>query len=173
MGGYDPYSSSKGCTELVTAAYRRSFFAQGAGAPVVIRNPNAVRPWQHVLEPLCGYLMLAERLLDGDRAFAEGWNFGPNDADARAVGDVVEALAARGGWGGGASWRLDGGAHPHEATYLKLDSSKARARLGWTPRLALADALAWVVEWYREHDRGADARRLTTDQIARYQSMAS
>jgi CDP-glucose 4,6-dehydratase len=153
MGGHDPYSNSKGCSELVTSAYRRSFFGKGEtalgsaragnvigggdwaldrlvpdilraferGEAVVIRNPQSIRPWQHVLEPLSGYLALAERLHQDGAAWAEGWNFGPRDDDARPVQWIVETLATA--WGGGATWRLDVGEQPHEANYLKLDIS--------------------------------------------------
>lgn len=206
MGGHDPYSSSKGCAELVISAYRRSFFppeeyarhgvavasvragnvigggdwAQDRlipdimrafleGRPVVIRSPGAIRPWQHVLEPLGGYLLLAERLWERGPEFAEAWNFGPNDDDARPVAWIVEYLATR--WGEGARWELDSGRHPHEAHYLKLDCSKAKNLLGWFPRLNLATALDWVVEWYRGHQRGEDMRRLTESQIARYEEL--
>ncbi len=203
MGGYDPYSSSKGCAELVAAAYRSSYFgakdfarhrtglatvragnvigggdwagdrlipdmirAFGAGEPVVIRSPHAIRPWQHVLEPLRGYLLLAERLVQEGPAFAEGWNFGPAEDDAKPVQWIVERLAEL--WGEGAAWRLDGGQHPHEASYLKLDCAKARARLGWHPRWDLATALERIVAWYRAFKRGEDMRALTLQQIATY-----
>lgn len=204
MGGHDPYSSSKGCAELVTAAYRASYFnptaheARGAALasaragnvigggdwapdrlipdilaafaqkrPVVIRHPNAIRPWQHVLEPLRGYLTLAERLVQGGPAYAEGWNFGPRDEDAQPVSWLVEQLRAM--WGTGAAWKVDGGAHPHEAGYLKLDISKARARLDWHPTLGLSEALRWVVDWSRASRDGADLRAYTLGQIANYQ----
>ncbi len=201
MGGHDPYSSSKGCAELVTAAYRASFFgndksktiiataragnvigggdwakdrlipdiarALQARQPVMIRNPFAVRPWQHVLEPLNGYLTLAEECWNGGSECAGGWNFGPNDADARPVQWIVERMAEL--WGEGAAWRQDTGLHPHEANYLKLDSSQAKTRLGWLPCLDLATTLEWVVEWYKANE--ADARALTLDQIERFEAM--
>jgi CDP-glucose 4,6-dehydratase len=198
MGGFDPYSSSKGCAELVTSAYRRSFLAAGgtalasaragnvigggdwaldrlvpdilralaAGEPVNIRNPASIRPWQHVLEPLAGYLVLAQRLVEDGQAVAEGWNFGPQEADAQPVQWIVEQLVA--GWGEGASWRRDPGEHPHEAHYLKLDISKAGARLGWRPRWDLAQALARVLDWQRAWLGGADMRAVCLDQISRY-----
>lgn len=200
MGGHDPYSNSKGCAELVTSAYRRSFFAGedaslalataragnvigggdwaedrlipdvirafAAGEPVHVRRPDAIRPWQHVLEPLRGYLLLAERLWSDGAPLAEGWNFGPDDRDARPVQHIVEQMIDR--WGAGASAVLDDGPHPHEATYLRLDCSKARALLGWRPRLPLDEALAWTVEWYRGVEDGADPRALTLDQIHQY-----
>lgn len=199
LGGHDPYSSSKACAELVTAAYRNSFFAQGpalasaragnvigggdwardrlvpdimraflAGQPVVVRNSGAIRPWQHVLEPLNGYLLLAERLWQEGQAFAEAWNFGPLAEDARPVSWIVEQLSA--GWGEGAGWDHDRTVQPHEAGTLKLDSSKARARLGWRPKLALAGALDWVAAWYKAHGQGQDMRRVTELQIAEYQN---
>lgn len=204
MGGRDPYSSSKGAAELVTAAYRASFFAGGKPAavasaragnvigggdwsqdrlipdiyraaaarqPARVRNPRAVRPWQHVLEPLAGYLMLAERLTTDGARFAEAWNFGPDERDARSVEDVVNRVVAR--WGGGLRWELDRGAQPHEAKLLSIDSAKARKRLGWKPRLALEDALTSTVDWYKAFMKGEDVRRLTLEQIARYGSMVS
>lgn len=201
MGGHDPYSNSKGCAELVTSAYRRSYFrgadrhvasaragnvigggdwaadrlvpdiirAVARGESVSIRSPGAIRPWQHVLEPLSGYLMLAEQLVASGGAFADGWNFGPADEDARPVQDVVGLVTEL--WGDGARWELDAKPHPHEAHYLKLDCSRARQVLGWRPRLALADALRWTVEWYRAHRSGADMHAFCLEQIARYQSL--
>lgn len=206
MGGHDPYSNSKGCSELVTSAYRASFFGPdsarpcavasaragnvigggdwsldrlipdmvrsfGAGRSVEIRSPHSVRPWQHVLEPLSGYLCLAERLCAPDgMAFADGWNFGPADEDCQPVSYIVDRLAAA--WGG-AAWHLSTGDHPHEATFLKVDSSKSRALLGWDRRLRLDDALAWTGEWYRAQRDGADAAQITTDQIKRFESLAA
>jgi len=198
MGGHDPYSNSKGCSELVTSAYRRSFF-QGQGIavataragnvigggdwatdrlvpdilrafeqnqPVVIRNPYATRPWQHVLEPLSGYLSLAEHLYTDGQAFAEGWNFGPKDDDAQPVQWVVEHMVK--GWGNGASWQQDGGTHPHEANYLKLDISKAIARLGWQPRWPLATALAHITTWHQAWLANDDMKKLCLAQIQQY-----
>lgn len=203
MGGYDPYSNSKGCAELVTAAYRNSFFhpdqyaqhgvaiASGRagnvigggdwaedrlipdilraiteGRPVQIRSPHAIRPWQHVLEPLSGYLELAEKLYTEGTHYAEGWNFGPSDEDAKPVQWIVEQLTES--WGDGASWVLDGGNHPHEAHYLKLDCSKAKMRLRWQPRWHLADALRAIIEWQRAYQRGEDMRAFTLYQIDTY-----
>ena len=193
MGGHDPYSSSKGCAELVTSAWRRSYFdgaglasvragnvigggdwaedrlvpdamrAFARGETVAIRNPGAVRPWQHVLEPLCGYLLLAER----PARYARGFNFGPDPADARAVGPVVEHLARA--WGGGASWKSTAPEEPlHEAGLLTLDSALARHELGWTPRLPLDEGLDWTVAWYRAHAGGEDMTRFTLGQIEAY-----
>jgi CDP-glucose 4,6-dehydratase len=198
MGGLDPYSSSKGCAELVTSAYRRSFLAaQGIalasaragnvigggdwaedrlvpdilrafekGSPVVIRNPRATRPWQHVLEPLSGYLVLAEHLWRDGQGVAEAWNFGPHDTDVRPVEWIVEHL--RSVWGGTAEWEQDAGDNPHEAQYLKLDISKARRRLAWTPRWDLVTALDAVVEWHRSWVDEQDVQAVTLDQIARF-----
>jgi CDP-glucose 4,6-dehydratase len=198
VGGHDPYSSSKGCSELITSAYRRSFFesgspalasaragnvigggdwaedrlvpdilrAFGAGETVRIRNPNAIRPWQHVLEPLSGYLTLAEHLWCNGAGFAEGWNFGPHDIDARPVSWIADAMA--GTWDNGGVWLPDDREQPHEATYLKLDISKARHRLGWRPRWSLDEALTRVVAWHRSWLGGEDVRALTLDQIKDY-----
>ncbi len=199
MGGHDPYSSSKGCAELVIAAYRRSFFAEGgpalasvragnvigggdwaddrlvpdlvrafaSGTAPLIRAPQAVRPWQHVLEALAGYQAIAERLLGGDRRFAEAWNFGPPDDDARPVSWIVERL--RRAWGGEAGGPLpDTGPQPHEAGLLRLDSAKARAALGWRPALGLEQALEWIADWHKAVAAGADARAVTLAQIADY-----
>jgi len=208
LGGYDPYSSSKGCAELVTAAYRRSFLSReehgrapigvasaragnvigggdwakdrlipdileafASGRPARIRNPRAVRPWQHVLEPAAGYLALAEALWNEREAYAGAWNFGPLDEDARPVSWIVERLGQR--WGGGARWQVDAAPQPHEAGYLKLDCAKARERLGWRPKLALETALEWIVEWHRAYLGGGDTRQATAAQIARYQGIAS
>lgn len=209
MGGWDPYSSSKGCAELIISAYRHSYFSanQGSGPnvavasaragnvigggdwaedrlvpdivrailaqrPVIIRSPQAIRPWQHVLEPLHGYLHLAEKLWEHGSAFAQAWNFGPNDVDAQPVSWIVECMTSL--WGRGARWELDATHdHPHEANYLKLDCSKAKSRLGWSPTLCLAAALAFTVEWYREYQSHADMRSLTEAQIAQYEKLVA
>jgi CDP-glucose 4,6-dehydratase len=202
MGGHDPYSNSKGCSELVTSAFRRSFFqdlgvglasaragnvigggdwavdrlvpdifrAFTRGQPVVIRNPKSTRPWQHVLEPLSGYIALAERLWHDGPSHAEAWNFGPRDEDARPVRWIVERMAAQ--WGAGAGWTLDAGPHPHEAHYLKLDISKAGSRLGWRPRWALPTALDNITAWHRAWMAGEDARQLCLHQISEYTESA-
>jgi len=206
MGGYDPYSSSKGCAELVSSGYRSSFFNANAygqsgvalataragnvigggdwaqdrlipdiltafeqGKVVKIRNPNAVRPWQHVLEPLRGYLMLAERLYKHGPSYAEGWNFGPNDEDTKSVIWIVEQMAQM--WGNRASWQIDPGEYLHEATYLKLDISKARSRLDWHSVLCLKDALRLIVDWSKHRQAGSDIRQLTLFQIHEYQTL--
>jgi CDP-glucose 4,6-dehydratase len=196
MGGHDPYSSSKGAAEIVTSAYRRSFFsdpdgprlASGragnvigggdwgedrlvpdvmravlAGETVRVRNPNAIRPWQHVINPLSGYLVLAQALWE-DPAAADGWNFGPADEEAQPVGALVERLAEL--WPERVRWSVDEGPHPHEAHYLKLDSSKARQRLGWRPLAPLGAALAATADWYREFESGADMRHTTLNQLS-------
>ena len=206
MGGFDPYSSSKGCAELVTASYRNSFFnpddyprhhvsvASGragnvigggdwakdrlvpdmvrailAGQPVRIRNPNAIRPWQHVLEPLGGYLLLAQRLFEEGPKLSGGWNFGPLDSDTRKVQDIVGKLTQQ--WGDDASWEADQGNHPHEARFLKLDCSRAETLLGWRPRLNVDTALAWTVDWYKAWRKGKDMRALTLLQISTYSEL--
>lgn len=208
LGGYDPYSSSKGCAELVTAAYRTSFFNPADHAkhgvalasaragnvigggdwakdrlipdimaaflerrPVLIRNPQAIRPWQHVLEPLRGYLTLAEHLWREGSAFAEGWNFGPNDEDTKTVEWIVKHLASA--WGNGATWSIDAGNHLHEASYLKLDISKARSKLGWHPRWTLETSLRHIVDWYSAYQRNDNMRDLTLNQIAEYETKTS
>lgn len=200
MGGHDPYSNSKGCSELVTSAYRRSFFQQSGIAlasaragnvigggdwaldrlvpdilrafeksqPVIIRNPHAIRPWQHVLEPLSGYLLLAENLYTHGQFFAEGWNFGPKDEDARPVQWIVEHLCER--WGNGATWVLQPGNHPHEASFLKLDISKAHQRLQWTPRWSLERALKHITDWHQAWLSGQDMRAICLNQISQYRS---
>jgi CDP-glucose 4,6-dehydratase len=201
MGGFDPYSSSKGCAELVTAAYRNSFFqpssavaspavataragnvigggdwaadrlipdflrALDAGEILKIRSPLSTRPWQHVLEPLSGYLNLAERLYTGGANFAEAWNFGPADTDARSVQWIVERLA---GMRKDVNWKCDETPQPHEAHYLKLDSSKARSQLGWQPRWQLEKALNKTVEWHQAWRDGENMRAVTLAQVAEY-----
>ena len=199
MGGFDPYSSSKGCAELVVSAYRRCYFSQGdvhlasarAGnvigggdwakdrllpdllrafadrRPAVIRNPLATRPWQHVLEPLHGYLMLAERLATGDASAAAGWNFGPSASGVMPVSKVADEAARL--WGEGAVWELDAEAHPHEARALALDASKARDGLGWVPRLEPEEAIAWTVRWTKGFTEGRPARQLALEDICEYE----
>jgi CDP-glucose 4,6-dehydratase len=144
--------------------------AIAAGEPVRIRNPHAIRPWQHVMEPLSGYLLLAEKLAEQGAEFAEAWNFGPEPGQERPVRWIVEELVRR--WGDGASWQLDAGDHPHEAHFLKLDISKARARLAWRPRGDLAQALDLVVAWHAAHRAGADMRATTLAQLAAHATPA-
>jgi len=195
LGGHDPYSSSKAAAELVTSAYRRSYFSGPAGPSVAsaragnvigggdwgedrlvpdlvraavsqrnlsLRNPAAVRPWQHVLSPLSGYLVLAQALCGGPQ-FARAWNFGPDPADARTVEWVVRRMSSL--WPGGVPWSVDEGPHPHEAGLLALDSSLARAELGWTPLLGLERGLAATVDWYRAWHDGEDLRELSLGQV--------
>lgn len=202
MGGHDPYSSSKGCSELVTAAYRNSFFkerlvavataragnvigggdwaadrlvpdflrALDARRPLVIRSPGATRPWQHVLEPISGYLTLAEKLHAGGDTYAEGWNFGPDDGDARPVQWIVEYLCDK---VPGVSWQLDGGPRVHEAHALRLDSSKAKAMLGWRPRWNLESALSATLSWHEAWRRGEDMVAASLRQIVGYEGADS
>ena len=141
-----------------------------AGHSCLIRNPAAIRPWQFVLEPLRGYLMLAEHLANGGSAYATAWNFGPAETDANPVAWIADELMRR--WGGKARWTTDSAVHPHEAHALKLDVSKAKVGLGWHPVLPLDRALGWIVEWYRAFQTGADLRRTTEEQIERYQELA-
>jgi CDP-glucose 4,6-dehydratase len=141
-----------------------------AGQSVVIRRPHAIRPWQHVLEPLHGYILLAEQLLGSEATkHSTAYNFGPSDDDAQTVEWIVERMTQA--WGDGASWHLDAEAGVHEAGYLKLDASRARAELGWAPKLRLAQALDWLVAWYRAHQAGADMQAFTLEQIAAYEAL--
>jgi CDP-glucose 4,6-dehydratase len=202
MGGYDPYSNSKGCSELVTAAFRQSYFSKtGAkiatgragnvigggdwaenrivpdcirafqkGEPVVIRNPAAVRPWQHVLEPLSGYLLLAQRLAEGG-PYAEAWNFGPGENEVKPVSYIADAATRL--WGNDARWEQDKTTHPHEAHLLKIDASKARQLLKWSPRLDIDRCLEWTVQWYKRQAEGDHAIDLCLEQIEHYEAMQS
>ena len=199
MGGHDPYSSSKGCAELVTSAYRRSFFSSkntaslasaragnviGGGdwaedrlipdilrafeksKPAVIRNPLSTRPWQHVLEPLSGYLVLAQELfLNGDN-FAESWNFGPNDEDCKPVSWILDQMVTF--WGNNASWILDNKNNPHEAGFLKLDCSKAATRLKWKPKFKLQSTLKSIVDWHQLYINEADLKKQCLKEINNY-----
>lgn len=199
LGGHDPYSSSKACAELVTAAYRSSFFGGAdacriasvragnvigggdwasdrlvpdamrafiAGDSVRIRRPKAVRPWQHTLDPLMGYLLLAQRMSEPDSNLTEGWNFGPEPDSDLPVGTIIERLAAL--WGSDARWEVDNDEHPHEAHYLKLDCAKAKSRLGWKPAIGIEEALHLTVGWYKAFQNEKDMRAETLAQIERY-----
>jgi len=197
MGGHDPYSSSKGCAELVTSAYRRSFMNElgiglasvragnviGGGdwaddrlipdilrafeknEPVVIRNPKATRPWQHVLEPLSGYLILAQKLYESPDLFAEGWNFGPNDKDVEPVDWILNQMISK--WDG-SRWEIDSRNQPHEAGYLKLDISKAQAKLGWKPIWDLSQTLKRIIKWHKLWLDKRDMQAICIDEIKQY-----
>ncbi len=203
MGGYDPYSNSKACSELVTSSFRNSFFnpihyaehgvsvATARAGNVIgggdwaddrlipdfmrsithkttlkIRNPLATRPWQHVLEPLTGYLMLVEKMLADGPEYADAFNFGPEDLDVQNVEWIAKTIC--GLWGSGAAYELDSNVHPHEANYLKLDCSKAKHKLGWQPRWNILITLKSIVEWYKALENGEDIRRVTENQIESY-----
>jgi CDP-glucose 4,6-dehydratase len=205
MGGYDPYSSSKGCSELITGAYRNSFFNQNEykkhgiavasvragnvigggdwaedrlipdfiravskGKEIKIRSPYAIRPWQHVLEPLTGYLILAEKLYNGGSEFAEAWNFGPDDTDTRTVEWIAKTFCDL--WGDGSAYKIDTDPQPHEAGYLKLDCSKAKIRLGWFTRWDIKTTIKYIVEWNKSFLSGANMRNVTLEQIETYYS---
>lgn len=200
MGGHDPYSSSKGCAELVTAAYRKSFFHEnkttflasaragnviGGGdwaedrlipdilkafeknEPVLVRNPFSIRPWQHVLEPLSGYLVLAQHLFEDGSCFAEGWNFGPKDDDCKPVSWILDKMVEN--WGNGAKWDLDENNNPHEAGYLKLDCSKAALQLNWYPKWKLEDTLESIIKWHKSFLAQENIQELCLQEIALYQ----
>jgi CDP-glucose 4,6-dehydratase len=139
------------------------------GQPVVIRSPHAIRPWQHVLEPLKGYLLLAERMWGNGPEFSEGWNFGPNDDDAKPVKWIIDKMTGQ--WGDGAAWKLDDREHPHEAHYLKLDCSKARSRLNWGPRWNIENALEQIIVWHRAYLAGDNMREVTLAQIRGYENV--
>jgi len=198
LGGHDPYSNSKACAELATAAYRDSYLAAAgigvataragnvigggdyaedrlvpdavrafaAGRTLAIRNPHAIRPWQHVLEPLVGYLLLAERLAEDRQHAAQGWNFGPRLEDAVPVAILADRLVTL--WGAGACWQPSGGDHPHEAATLRLKADAAERELGWRPRLTADEALDWTVRWYRAVAKGADMADVSRRQISEY-----
>ena len=197
LGGYDPYSSSKACAEIATAAYRNSFLAEpgiqvatvragnvigggdwaddrlipdflralDAGKTLQIRSPNATRPWQHVLEPLSGYLVLAEKLLTDGAAFSEAWNFGPDEKDTKPVAWIVEHLCNQ---IPGAKWEVETVQQGHEAGMLKLDSARAKSKLGWSPRWNLEVALTKTIEWHQAWRRGEDMAKVTLRQIEAY-----
>jgi CDP-glucose 4,6-dehydratase len=200
MGGHDPYSSSKGCAELISAAYRKSFFnghnsaglataragnVIGGGdwsvdrlipdilrafeknKPVIVRNPMSTRPWQHVLEPLSGYLVLAQNLYEEKNNVAEGWNFGPRDEDCKPVSWILDKMVTM--WGKGATWELDKNSNPHEAGYLKLDCSKAAMRLNWYPKWNLEDTLESIINWHQCYTSGESTQEQCLLEIAKYQ----
>jgi CDP-glucose 4,6-dehydratase len=198
LGGHDPYSNSKACAELVSGAYRTSYQlnvatvragnvigggdwtedqlipdlvrAAEAGRPTVLRNPHAVRPWQFVLEPLAGYLTVAERLVRGDAGAAAAWNFGPEPSDFQPVAWIADRFTRL--WGAGASWQVDPNqVHPRETQCLRLDASRARDQLGWTPLLSLETALEQIVTWYQGLRAGGDAAQLTLRDIAQYEDL--
>ena len=198
MGGYDPYSSSKGCAELVTSAFRRSFFqstdvaiasaragnvigggdwsrdrllpdvlrSYNQGDQVIIRNPKATRPWQHVIEPLSGYLILAEELYDKGQAFAEPFNFGPRDEDCQSVESILNTVNAN--WEDCPGWKLDDEANPHEARFLKLDISKAKDKLNWTPKWNLESTIKRIVDWNTAFNRQENMREHCINEIKLY-----
>jgi CDP-glucose 4,6-dehydratase len=203
MGGYDPYSNSKGCSELVTSSFRNSFFnpieykkhgvalasaragnvigggdwaddrlipdfirAILKGEKVKIRSPYAIRPWQHVLEPLSGYLLLCEKLFSEGPAFAQSWNFGPNDSDAKNVEWIITKICDL--WGNGADYELDSIPQPHEANYLKLDCSKAKAELGWLPIWNIEKTLKSIVDWNKAFLNNDDMRKVCISQIEEF-----
>lgn len=202
-GGYDPYSNSKGCAELVADAFRKSYFnptdydKHGCGLASVragnvigggdwaldrlipdmlsafeinkavnIRSPHAIRPWQHVLEPLSGYLLTAQNIYEHGSDYAEGWNFGPADDDAKPVQWIVDKLVEV--WGEGAKWTLDKEPQPHEAHYLKLDCSKAKMRMQWQPRWSLGTTLNKIVVWHKAWLAGEDMKKYTLNEIKQY-----
>jgi CDP-glucose 4,6-dehydratase len=201
LGGDDPYSASKACAEIVTAAYRRSFLSKArvnvataragnvigggdwaserlmpdffraldADKDLVIRSPNATRPWQHVLEPVAGYVVLAEKLTAGGAEYAEAWNFGPAQRDAQTVGQIVEQLCAA---QPGARWRIDSTPMLHEAAMLTLDSSKAAAALPWHPRWRLMTALHKCLDWHRHWRAGDDMLAISREQVAAYAAVS-
>ncbi len=197
MGGHDPYSSSKGCSELVASAYRRSFLQEQdiglasvragnvigggdwaddrlipdilrsfeKGESVVIRNPKATRPWQHVLEPLSGYLILAEKLYKNQKEYAEGWNFGPNEKDVKPVSWIMDKMISK--WPA-SSWELDQNSNPHEADFLKLDISKVKSKLGWKPIWGLSHTLEKIIGWHKAWLDKEDMQTICLAEIEEY-----
>lgn len=202
MGGYDPYSNSKGCAELITSSYRSSFFNNNNSSKValasvragnvigggdwakdrlipdilrafekneiaIIRNPDAVRPWQHVLEPISGYFLVAEKLYKYGQEYAEGWNFGPKESDSRAVKDVIDFIMNN--WSKEVTWTLDKKKNPHEAMLLKLDISKAKTKLNWEPIWSLEKTLLSIIKWHEAWMAGNDIKSVTLNQIDEYE----
>ncbi len=202
LGGYDPYSSSKACSEIVTAAYRQSFLAEkGIGVAsaragnvigggdwseyrlipdffraienrqtLIIRSPNAIRPWQHVLEPLSGYLILAQKLYSDPEKYASAWNFGPSDGAAKTVSWILNNMSEK---IPNTQWEVDHNPQLHEASLLKLDSTKANKLLGWHPRWSLEESLDRIVEWHNQFNAGANLKEFSNLQIARYTGVSS
>jgi CDP-glucose 4,6-dehydratase len=207
LGGYDPYSNSKACAELVVSAYRNSFFppahydqhglalasaragnvigggdwakdrlvpdimrAFAAKEVLKVRNPDAIRPWQHVLEPLRGYLKIAEKLCEAGVQYGGAWNFGPDYSDAKSVEWIVRQLATD--WGENARWQVDDQPHPHEAKMLKLDWSKASDALDWRPTMPLKQAIQFTSAWYRQRNAGEDPRAVTLEQIKQFMQLS-
>ena len=206
MGGYDPYSSSKGCAELVTSAFRDSFFNTkefechglslssvrsgnviGGGdwakdrlipdimnsiskrIPTQIRNTRSIRPWQFVLEPLFGYLILAQRMWEEGKEFSEPWNFGPDETDCKSVKWILEKISKE--LDDGFSWKEDTRDNPHEAEMLKLDCNKAKKRLGWKTKLDVNETIEWTVNWYKEYFKNSDMKEYTENQIDKFMSL--
>jgi CDP-glucose 4,6-dehydratase len=206
MGGYDPYSSSKACSELVTSSYRDSFFNPkeyqkhgvslatcragnviGGGdwskdrlipdimrgvinnEIIKIRNPNAIRPWQHVLDPLNGYLTLAEKMWSAGNKFSEAWNFGPMEEDEQSVKWITEKLTKQ--WSSNIKWDVDNDNNPHEENSLRLNCMKANSRLNWRPKLKLEQGLEWVVEWYKQYKENNNMKKITEHQIEEFEKL--
>lgn len=206
LGGYDPYSNSKACSELVTSSFRNSFFNPkeykkhgtslatcragnviGGGdwgkdrlipdimrgildnKVIKIRNPNSTRPWQHVLDPLNGYMNLAEKLWSSGSEFSEGWNFGPLENDEKPVKWIVEKLTKQ--WSNNIKWDIDNSVNLHEENYLRLSCLKASSRLSWTPKLSLEQGLEWTIEWYKQYKQNNDMRNITEQQIEKFQKL--
>lgn len=201
LGGYDPYSSSKACSELVTAAYRNSYFSNqddspviasaragnvigggdwaqyrlipdiikslSASKPVYIRNPSAVRPWQHVLEPLNGYLTLLERMYESGTRFEGPWNFGPDSVDSMPVSWIADVLCRQ--WSDDARWESDDASHPHEAGLLRLDSTRARIHLGWRPDISMTRRISQAADWYRAYQNQCDMHKYTMTELSEYE----
>ena len=205
LGGYDPYSNSKACSELVTAAYRNSYFNSiennkvgiataragnviGGGdwaldrivpdcirallksEPVLVRNPHSIRPWQHVLDPLSGYLLLCQKLCEQGQSFTEAWNFGPDNEDAVSVAQLVQILCEK--WGKGASYNVTRTDGPHEAAFLKLDCTKTTVKIGWLPKWSVTQAVDAVVNWTKRYSHGDNIQTVCLDQLEQYQSTA-
>ncbi|MDF1760617.1 MAG: CDP-glucose 4,6-dehydratase [Coxiellaceae bacterium] len=202
MGGYDPYSSSKACSEIISSAYARSFFSKhiegamvataragnviGGGdwssdrlipsvitavlsnESIKIRNPRAIRPWQHVLEPLYGYLLLAEKLYDYPNEYSGAWNFGPNEESVISVESLLKII--RNHWGVGCNWSEESNSNLHEASVLLLDSTKSNEKLSWKPRFELDEQVGFTISWYKSWSNNANMLKITLDQISEYES---